>query len=130
MTEPKRYCRNPSGVVFRPSATEPTLPNCTPVVVLDPSDPADVLRLADALVGVYAGDHAAALRILAALLPPEPVTDETFGPGDVVRDKTVPRRVYTLAANGYYDHTLQRVRESGELMFTSKDYERVGGDES
>lgn len=90
MTDQPRYYRNtPSGTIREYAACCPVEPACTPIVVLDPSDNADVQRLTDALVkvGYAVAENSSARRILDALLPPEPVTEPGGGAWAVVKDR-------------------------------------------
>lgn len=50
----------------------------------------------------------------------------TFRPGDVVREKSTGR-VYTVADNGYYNHTYKTVVMYAAAGFDSSRYELVEG---
>lgn len=98
MTDQTRYSRTPGGTVhvYTAGCCTDELPVCVPVVVLDPSDDADVERLAEALNKASWSPAAATWlervhAALTALLPPEPVTEPVTEPGGgawaVVKDR-------------------------------------------
>ena len=55
---------------------------------------------------------------------------ETFGPGDVVRDRSIPKYTYYIGRDGYLDIYNKGLWNEGGGTFTSEHYEKVSLHES